>query len=92
MKVKQTPNRAPISESVSAVELIMGRKTLKSIATVNTMIRLDGVGIHLQAPEKNPYKIAKIIVPATSLMTRVQNMRRDVPKTQGMVTLKAPSL
>jgi len=69
----------------------MGAMRLIS-SSINTITTLDGVGIRLQDPEKNPYKIAKIIVPATSLMETVQNTRRDVKKTQGMITLKAPSL
>ena len=42
MKVKQTPNRAPISESVSAVELTIGAMRLIS-SVFSTITTLDGV-------------------------------------------------
>jgi hypothetical protein len=45
---------------------------------------------HSQAPEKNPYRIAKIMVPSTFTTASVQKMRMEARYTQGTITLKAP--
>ena len=78
MNVKQTPIRAPISESLSASELIMGARRLTSENTLRLWDSDERDQGHSQAPEKNPYNIAKTMVPAILFIASEQNMRMDV--------------
>ena len=86
IKVKQTPNRTPISESLSAVDPTTGASRPISMQhnIINDLSDLQNRGRFVHDPEKNPWRMTKTIVPATSLTASMQKIRIDVIRAQGM--------
>ena len=93
--MKLTPNRAPISESLVAVDATIGTSRLPSSVTQLIIYQDSDLWYErsfVHDPEKNPYRMTKTMMPAMSLTTSVQKTRTLMIRTQGMTTLKGPNL
>ena len=92
MKANPMPMRAPISESSAANDANIA---VADPATVQQRVRKARTttrkGMNAQAPVKKPYKIAKMMVPATSLIAIIQKIRMPQAPIQRMVMLMMPT-